>query len=64
MVIWYIWYPILLLFAINMFFLIFMWQMFLVRHTLNEMRYEKNICENFVKTIFGENDTMVVRRDL
>jgi hypothetical protein len=34
-----------------------------MKHILDVMHYEKNICENIVKTIFGE-DTMVVRRNM
>ncbi len=41
-----------------------MCQMFLLRHTLDEMCCRKNLCENFVKTIFGEKDTVAVRKDL
>jgi hypothetical protein len=28
------------------------------------MRCEKNICENFIKTIFGEKDIMAIWKDL
>ncbi len=41
-----------------------MWQHLLVRHTLDVMHCEKNICENMIKTIFGEKDTMALRRDM
>ncbi len=36
----------------------------LVKHTLDMMHYEKNVCENMLKTIFGEKDTMVVRKNM
>jgi hypothetical protein len=35
-----------------------------VRHTLDVMHCEKNICENLLKVIFGEKDTLVVRKDM
>ncbi len=38
----------------------FMWQNLLVRHTLDVMDYENNICENLLKFMFGEQDTFVV----
>jgi hypothetical protein len=41
-----------------------MWQHLLGSHTLDVMHYEKNICENMVKTIFGEKDTMTFKRDM
>lgn len=41
-----------------------MWQHLLVRHTLVVMHCEKNICENLLKVIFGEKDTLVVRKDM
>jgi hypothetical protein len=28
------------------------------------MHYKKNMCENMVKTIFGEKDTMTFWRDM
>jgi hypothetical protein len=31
---------------------------------LDVMHYEKNVCENMLKTIFGEKDIVVVRRDM
>jgi hypothetical protein len=36
----------------------------LVRNTLDVMHYEKNLCENILKTMFGIKDTMVVQKDL
>jgi hypothetical protein len=35
-----------------------------MRHTLDVMHCEKNVCENMLKTIFGEKDIMVVKRDM
>ncbi len=35
-----------------------------MRHTLDVMHCEKNICENLLKVIFGEKDTLVVRKDM
>jgi hypothetical protein len=46
------------------FFVIFPWQMLLMRHTLDMMHCKKNICEKFLKTIFGEKDIVVVQKDL
>ncbi len=28
------------------------------------MHYEKNVCENMLKKIFGEKNTVVVRKDM
>jgi hypothetical protein len=39
---------------------IVMWQFLLVRQTLDVMHCEENICENMIKVIFGEKDTIVV----
>ncbi len=36
----------------------------LVRHTLDMMHCEKNVCDNMVKTIFGEKDTVIVHKDM
>jgi len=38
--------------------------MLLMRHTLDTIHCKKNICENFLKTIIGEEDIVVVQRDL
>ena len=38
--------------------------MLLVRHTLDVMHCEKNVCENIMKTMFGEKDTATVRNDM
>ena len=38
--------------------------MLLVRHTLDVMHCEKNVCENIMKTLFGEKDTAAVRNDM
>jgi hypothetical protein len=35
-----------------------------VRHVLDVMHCEKNLCENGIKIIFGEKDTVVVRKDM
>lgn len=35
-----------------------------VRNTLDVMHYEKNMCENILKTIFGIKDMVVVQEDL
>ena len=35
-----------------------------MRHTLDVMHCEKNICENIVKTLWGEKDSPTVRKDL
>ncbi len=42
----------------------FMWQHLLVRHTLDVLHCEKNICKNLSKVIFGDKDTLVVRKDM
>ncbi len=39
-------------------------QFLFMKHTLDVMHYEKNICENMLKVIFGETDTIVVRKDM
>lgn len=39
-------------------------QHFLVRHCTDAMHVEKNVCENVVKTILGEKDTIASRRDM
>ena len=39
-------------------------QYFLVRHCTDAMHVEKNVCENVVKTILGEKDTIASRRDM
>jgi hypothetical protein len=31
---------------------------------LDVMHYEKNVCENMLKTIFGDKDTMATRKDM
>jgi len=36
----------------------------LVMNTLDVMHYEKNLCENILKTIFGIKNTMVIQKDL
>lgn len=41
-----------------------MWQDLLVKHTLDVMHYEKNVCENMIKVIFGEKDTIDVHKDM
>ncbi len=33
-------------------------------HTLDVMHYEKNICENLLKVIFGEKNTLDVQKDM
>jgi hypothetical protein len=35
-----------------------------IQHTLDVMHVEKNICESFVRTLFGQKDTIKVRRDM
>lgn len=35
-----------------------------VRHTLDAMHCEKNVCENFLRTLLGENDGAKSREDL
>jgi hypothetical protein len=35
-----------------------------MRHILDVMHYEKNICENMVKTIFAKKDIVVVWRNM
>ncbi len=35
----------------------------LVRNTLDVMHYEKNMCENILKTIYGIKDMVVVQED-
>lgn len=35
-----------------------------IRHTLDPMHCEKNICENFVRTLFGETDGPQSREDM
>ncbi len=32
----------------------------LVRHTLDMMQCEKNVCDNMFKTIFGDKDEVVI----
>ena len=39
-------------------------QFLLIRHILDVMHCEKNLCKNVVKTIFGEKDTPMVRHDM
>ena len=39
-------------------------QYLLVRHVLDVMHCEKNISENFLKTTFGDKDTLAVRADI
>ena len=39
-------------------------QHLLVRHCTDAMHVEKNVCENVVKTIIGEKDTIASRRDM
>ena len=36
----------------------------LIRHTLDVMHCEKNLCENIIKTLFGETDYPRGRLDL
>jgi len=36
----------------------------LVKNPLDVMHYEKNMCENILKTIFGIKDMVVVQKDL
>ena len=36
----------------------------LINHTIDVMHTEKNICENMIRTIFGEKDTVKVRMDM
>lgn len=40
------------------------WQDLLIRHVLDPMHCEKNICENVMKTIWGVRDTLKARLDL
>ena len=35
-----------------------------LRHMLDLMHCEKNVCENILKTIMGEKDTAAVRLDM
>jgi hypothetical protein len=44
--------------AINQFWVL--WQLILVMHTLDVMHCEKNIGENILKVIFGENDSVAI----
>ena len=37
---------------------------FLVHHCTDAMHVEKNVCENVVKTILGEKNTIGCRRDM
>lgn len=39
-------------------------QYFLVRHCTNAIHVEKNVCENVVKTILGDKDTIASRHDM
>jgi hypothetical protein len=39
-------------------------QLLLIRHLLNIMHYEKNLCENIVKIIYGEKDYARARIDM
>jgi len=36
----------------------------MIRHTLDVMHIEKNICESLIKFIIGAKDTMKVRHDM
>jgi hypothetical protein len=35
-----------------------------VRHVLDVMHCEKNLCENVIKIIFGEKDMVAIHRDM
>jgi hypothetical protein len=48
--------------ATNQFWVL--WQLLLVRHTLDVMHCEKNICENMLKVVFGQKNFVVVRKDM
>jgi hypothetical protein len=39
-------------------------QGFILRHCLDAMHVEKNVCGNVVQTIFGMKDTIGVRRNM
>ncbi len=39
-------------------------QKLLIRHTLDVMHIEKNVCESLIKFLFGTKDTIKVRRDM
>jgi hypothetical protein len=36
----------------------------LIRHTLDLMHIEKNVCESLIKFLFGTNDTIKVCHDI
>lgn len=40
------------------------WQFLLVRHILNVMHCDKNLCENLIKVIFGEKNVVAIWRDM
>ncbi len=42
----------------------FLWQLLLVRHTLDIMHYEKKLCDNLLKVVFGEKDIVAIGRDM
>ncbi len=39
-------------------------QKLLIRHTLDVMHIEKNVCESLIKFLFGTKDTIKVRQDM
>jgi hypothetical protein len=39
-------------------------QMFLIRHILNVMHFEKNLCENIMKTVMHKKDNSGLRQDM
>ncbi len=39
-------------------------QKLLIRHTLNVMHIEKNVCESLIKFVFGTKDTIKVCRNM
>jgi hypothetical protein len=44
--------------------LIELWQDLLIRHCIDIMHVEKNVCENIIQTICGEKDNKEVKQDL
>ncbi len=35
-----------------------------MKHVLNVMHCEKNLCENVIKIVFGEKDMVAIRKDM
>ena len=49
--------------SLNTYSLLLM-QKLLIRHLLDAMHYEENLCENLVKTTFGKNDIYGSQEDM